>query len=105
MQKQLTVIEMDIFEKQEMSKHRPRVKEELKDWYDWLVNHVLEPITEKARRAFKTFKDKIMGLYIRRKVKNPKKSKIKNPLTPQSLSKLLIGLIGVIELMEEVEWM
>ena len=56
---------MDIFEQQEMSKSRPQVKEELKGWYNWLVSHVPKPIKEKASRAFKTFKDKIMGLYKR----------------------------------------
>ena len=44
--------EMDIFKEQEMSKRWPQVKEELKVWYDWLVNHITEPIKEKANRAF-----------------------------------------------------
>ena len=51
--------EMDIFEKQEMSKSRPQVKNKLNDWYDWLVNHVPKSVKDKASRAFK----KIMGLY------------------------------------------
>ena len=55
--------EMDIFEQQEMSKTCPQVKNKLNDWYDWLVNHVPKTVKEKGRRAFKTFKDKIMGLY------------------------------------------
>ena len=33
-QKQPTGQEMDIFEQQEVSESRPRVKEELKGWYD-----------------------------------------------------------------------
>ena len=53
---------MDIFERQEMSKSRPQVKKELKSWYDWLVNHIPEPIKGKAGRAFETFKDKVVGL-------------------------------------------
>ena len=57
--------EMDIFERQEMSKSRPQVKSKLNDWYDWLINHVPKPIKDGASRAFKTFKDKIMGLYNR----------------------------------------
>ena len=57
--------EMDIFEQQEMSKSRPHVKSKLNDWYDWLVNHVLTAIKDAASRAFKSFKDKIMGLYNR----------------------------------------
>ena len=55
--------EMDIFEQQEMSKSRPQVMSKLNDLYDWLVNHVLKPIKDCTSRAFKTFKDKIMGLY------------------------------------------
>ena len=76
-QRQPTVQEMDIFEQQEMSESRPRVKDIFKGWYDWLVNHVPEPIKERVSRAFKTFKGKITGLYeMVRGKKNPK-----NPLT------------------------
>ena len=57
--------EMDIFEHQEMSKSRPQVKSKLNKWYDWLINHVPKPIKDGASKAFKTFKDKIMGLYNR----------------------------------------
>ena len=57
--------EMDIFEQQEMRKSQPRVKSKLNDWYHWLVNHVPKTIGDGASRAFKTFKDKIMGLYNR----------------------------------------
>ena len=57
--------EMDIFEQQEMSKSRPQVKTKLNKWYDWLINHVLKPIKDGASKAFKTFKDKVMGLYNR----------------------------------------
>ena len=55
----------EIFEQQEMSKSRPQVKGKLNKWYDWLVNHVPKPIKDGARRAFETFKDKVMGLYDR----------------------------------------
>ena len=55
--------EMDIFEQQEMSKSRPQVKNKLNDWYDWLVNQVPKTVKDKASRAFKIFKDKIIGLY------------------------------------------
>ena len=54
---------MDIFEQQEMSKSRPQVKRNLNDWYDWLINHVPKTIGDGVSRAFKTFKDKVMGLY------------------------------------------
>ena len=47
-----------------MSKSRPQVKSKLK-WYDWLINHFPKPIKDGASKAFKTFKDKIMGLYNR----------------------------------------
>ena len=57
--------EMDILEQQEMRKSRPRVKSKLNDWYDWLVNHVPSTIKYNASRAFKTFKDKIVGFYNR----------------------------------------
>ena len=57
--------EMDIFERQEMSKSRPQVKGKLNKWYDWLINHVPKTIKDGASRAFKTFKDEVMGLYDR----------------------------------------
>ena len=57
--------EMDIVEQQEMSKSRPQVKTKLNKWYDWLINHVPKPIKDGASKVFKTFKDKVMGLYNR----------------------------------------
>ena len=57
--------EMDIFEQQEMSKSRPQVKGKLNKWYDWLINHVPKPIKDGASKVFKTFRDKVMGLYDR----------------------------------------
>ena len=57
--------DMDIFKQQEMSKNRPQVMSKFNDWYNWLVNHVPKTIKDKASRAFKTFKDKVMGLYNR----------------------------------------
>ena len=57
--------EMDIFEQQEMSKSRPQVKSKLNKWYDWSINYVPKPIKGGASRAFRTFKDKVMGLYNR----------------------------------------
>ena len=54
---------MDIFEQKEMSRSRSQVTSKLNDWYNWLVNHVPKTIKDKASRAFKTFKDKVMGLY------------------------------------------
>ena len=57
--------EMDIFEQEEMTKSRPQVKGKLNKWYDWLINQVPKPIKDGASKAFKTFKDKVMGLYNR----------------------------------------
>ena len=37
----------------------------LAKWYDWLINHVPKPIKDGASKAFKTFKNKVMGLYNR----------------------------------------
>ena len=48
-----------------MSKSRPQVKSKLNKWYDCLINHVPKPIKDGASKAFKIFKDKIMGLYNR----------------------------------------
>ena len=48
-----------------MSKSRPQFKNKLNKWYDWLINHVPKPIRDGASKAFKTFKDKIVGLYNR----------------------------------------
>ena len=55
--------EMDIFEQQEMSNSRPQVKSKHNKWYDWLINHVPKPIKDGTSKAFKTFKDKVIGLY------------------------------------------
>ena len=71
--------EMDIFEQQEMSKSRPQVKTKLNKWYDWLINHVPKPIKDGASRAFKTFKDKVMGLYNRVTGSTGNETRIKEP--------------------------
>ena len=71
--------EMDIFEQQEMSKSRPQVKGELNKWYDWLINHVPKAIKDGASKAFKTFKDKVMGLYNRVTGSTGNEMRIKEP--------------------------
>ena len=48
-----------------MRKNRPVVTSKLNEWYYWLINHVPKTIKDGASRAFKTFKDKIMGFYNR----------------------------------------
>ena len=70
---------MDIFEQQEMSKSRLQVKRKLNDRYDWLINHVPKPIKDGASKAFKTFKDKIMGLYNRVTGNQIKREGLKGP--------------------------
>ena len=71
--------EMDIFEQQEISKSRPQVKGKFNKWYDWLINHVPKPIKDGASKAFKTFKDKVMGLYNRVTGSTGNETRIKEP--------------------------
>ena len=71
--------EMDIFEQQEMSKSRPQVKGKLNKWYDLLINHVPKPVKDGACKAFKTFKDKVMGLYNRVTGSTGNETSIKEP--------------------------
>ena len=71
--------EMDIFEQQEISKSRPQVKTKLNKWYDWLINHVPKPIKDGASKAFKTFKDEVMGLYNRVTDSTGNETRIKEP--------------------------
>ena len=71
--------EMDIFEQQEMSKSRPKVKTKLNKWYNWLINHVPKPIKDGASKAFKTLKDKVMGLYNRVTGSTGNETRIKEP--------------------------
>ena len=95
--------EMDIFEQQEMSKSRPQVKGKLNKWYDWLINHVPKPIKDGASKAFKTFKDKVMGLYNRVTGSAGKETRIKEPkpFKPTELSKLFEDLTGPIMVNEK----
>ena len=70
---------MDIFEQQEISKFRPQVKTKLNKWYDWLINHVPKPIKDGASKVFKTFKDKVIGLYNRVTGSTGNETRIKEP--------------------------
>ena len=81
--RQPSLREMNIFEQQEMSKSRPVVTSKLNDWYDWLVNHVPKTIKDGASRAFKTFKDKIMGLYNRVTGNQTRRKELKGPRKPE----------------------
>ena len=71
--------EMDIFEQQEISRSPPQVKTKLNKWYDWLINQVPKPIKDGASKAFKTFKDKVMGLYKRVTGSTGNETRIKEP--------------------------
>ena len=71
--------EMDVFEQQKMRKSRPQVKTKLNKWYNWLINHVPKPIKDGASKAFKTFKDKVMGCIIGLLVPLVMKRELKNP--------------------------
>ena len=71
--------EMDIIEQQEMSKSRPQVKGKLNKWYDWLIDHVPKPIKDGASKAFRTFWDKVMGLYNRVTGSTGNETRIKEP--------------------------
>ena len=71
--------EMDIFKQQEIRKSRPQVKTKLNKWYDWLINYVPKPIIDGASKAFKTFKDKVMGLYNRVTGSTGDETRIKEP--------------------------
>ena len=105
-----------------MNKSRPRVKNKLNKWYDWLINHFPKPIRDGASKAFKTFKDKIVGLYNRatsftasgpgneKRIKEPaplkpieleqafngayRSYRISGALSPGSLTKIVILLLN-----------
>ena len=55
--------EMDEFEKEEMKKSRPMVKNKLSEWYDWLIEYVPKPIKKAVSKAFSRAKNSILGLY------------------------------------------
>ena len=54
---------MDEFEKEEMKKSRPLVKNKLNDWYGWLVDRVPKPIKNAASKNFLELKNSILRLY------------------------------------------
>ena len=92
--------EMDIFEQQEMSKSQPQVKGKLNKWYNWLINYVPKPIKDGASKAFKTFKDKVMGLYNKVTGSAGNETRIKEPKPFKP-----IELPEAIGLMENQRWM
>ena len=54
---------MNEFEKEEMRKDRPVVKNKLNEWYDWLVDYIPKPITNAVSKAFLRAKNSILGLH------------------------------------------
>ena len=84
---------MDKSEQKEMKKIRP-IK---KNWYDWLINYIPEPI----RKSVGGFKDKVASLFKtntpkqtkygrKKKLNKPKtQNKIRNPFTMKKKKKKL----------------
>ena len=54
---------MDEFEKEEIEKSRPVVKNRLNEWYDRVVDYVPKPIKSAVRKAFSRAKNSILRLY------------------------------------------
>ena len=54
---------MDTFEKEEMKKSRPLVKNKLNEWYDWLVDHIPKQIKNAINKKFLELKNSILTLY------------------------------------------
>ena len=54
---------MDTFEKEEMKKSRPLVKNKLNEWYDWLVDHIPKQIKNATNKKFLELKNSILTLY------------------------------------------
>ena len=55
--------EIDEFEEEKMKKSRPVVKNNLNEWYEWLVDYVPKPIKNTAGKAFLLAKNSILGLH------------------------------------------
>ena len=76
-----------------LSKSRPQVKDKFSKWYDWLINHVPKPIRYSASKAFKTFKDNVLGLYNRFTGSTGNETRIKEskPFKPVELEQAFRG--------------
>ena len=71
--------EMDIFEQQEMSKSRPKVKTKLNKWYNWLINHVPNLIKMVQVKRLKLLRIRLWGCIIGLLVPLVMKRELKNP--------------------------
>ena len=91
-----------------MSKSRSQIMSKLNDLYDWLIGHVPRTIKDGASRAFKTFKDNIMGFCTGSQTNEGLKP-LKGPRSAEDhlshWSNLLKVLTDAIESMEDLEWM
>ena len=80
--------EMDEFEKEEVKKSRPVVKNKLNEWHDWLVDHVPKPIKNAVSKKISRLKNSILGLYdgvknaLKGDVWNQKQTEDNTDLTP-----------------------
>ena len=77
---------MDEFEKEEMKKSRPMVKDKLNESYDWLVDYVPKPIKNAVSKKILKLKNSILGLHDGVKLKgdeeNQKQTEDNTDLTP-----------------------
>ena len=79
---------MDEFEKEEVKKSRPVVKNKLNEWHDWLVDHVPKPIKNVVSKKILRLKNSILGLYdgvknaLKGDVWNQKQTEDNTDLTP-----------------------
>ena len=55
--------EINKFEKEELKKSRPLVKNKLNEWYDWLIDHIPKQIKNAASKKFLELKNSILRLY------------------------------------------
>ena len=55
--------EINEFEKEDMKKSRPVVKNKLNEWYGWLVDYVPKRIKKAVIKTFLRVKNSILGLY------------------------------------------
>ena len=77
---------MDEFEKEEMKKSRPMVKDKLNESYDWLVDYVPKPIKNAVSKKILKLKNSILGLHdgvnLKGDEENQKQTEDNTDLTP-----------------------
>ena len=55
--------EMDEFEKEDIEKSKPVLKNRLNEWSDWIIDYVPKPIKNAVCKAFSRAKNSILRLY------------------------------------------